>query len=55
MVTKNWKVEALRVDEVFSSYFAEHAKFPAGTVEFDSALIMRDIAHEWHSEPDLYV
>jgi hypothetical protein len=53
--TKQWRVEALDVDEVSSSYFADEALFPKGSVEFDHALIMRDIEHEWHSAPDLYI
>lgn len=53
--TKQWRVEALDVKEVNSSYFANESMFPKGSVEFDHALIMRDIEHEWHSGPDLYV
>lgn len=53
--TKRWRVEALDVKEVSSSYFADESMFPRGSVEFDHALIMRDIEHEWHSAPDLYV
>lgn len=36
-----------------SSFFEDAASFPAGTIQFDCALLMRDIPHEWHSEPDL--
>jgi len=53
--TKTWRVEPLKVEEVFSSYFADETKFPKGSVEFDCALIMRNIEHQWLSEPDLYV
>jgi len=53
--TKTWRVEPLKVEEVFSSYFADESKFPKGSVEFDCALIMRNIEHQWLSEPDLYV
>ena len=53
--TKNWRVEALAVKEVHSSYFASEAMFPPGSVEFDHALIMRNLEHEWHAAPDLYV
>ncbi|HEX8140062.1 MAG TPA: DUF2071 domain-containing protein [Pyrinomonadaceae bacterium] len=53
--TRQWRVEALDVKEVSSSYFANESMFPKGSVEFDHALIMRDIEHEWHSAPDLYV
>lgn len=53
--TKDWRVEPLAVRRVYSSYFSDEAKFPKGTIEFDNALIMRDVAHEWHSVDDLYV
>jgi hypothetical protein len=53
--TNQWRVEALNVKEVSSSYFANESMFPKGSVEFDHALIMRDIEHEWHSAPDLYI
>lgn len=53
--TREWRVDPLNVAKVYSSYFSNDEKFPAGSVEFDHALIMRNIAHEWHSEKDLYV
>jgi uncharacterized protein YqjF (DUF2071 family) len=46
--TLEWRVQALNVTEVHSAYFEDEDNFPAGTVEFDHALIMRDILHEWH-------
>jgi hypothetical protein len=51
--TSEWRVEPLEVRHVYSSFFANTAKFPVGTITFDHALIMRDIEHEWHSEVDL--
>jgi len=53
--TKEWRVEPLQVSRVFSSYFSDEKNFPAGSIEFDHALIMRNIEHEWHSADDLYV
>jgi hypothetical protein len=44
----DWRVEPLAVDEVESSFFADASSFPSGSVEFDSALLMRGIQHEWH-------
>jgi len=55
LVTSNWKVGALDVEQVRSSFFEDEARFPQGSVTFDCALVMRDIQHEWHSEPDLHV
>ena len=49
--TKTWKVAALEIDEVHSSFYDDTSVFPKGTIEFDHALIMQNIAHEWHSAP----
>jgi hypothetical protein len=46
--TLAWQVRALNVEQVESSFFADTARFPVGSVEFDHALIMRNIPHEWH-------
>lgn len=49
----NWHVDNLKVDRVESSYFDDRERFPSGSVELDCALLMRNIAHEWHSSPNL--
>jgi hypothetical protein len=43
-----WKVEPLDVRRVSSSFFSNSAQFPPGSAEFDCALLMRNIDHEWH-------
>ena len=53
--TDKWLVQPLEVLNIYSSYFADKTKFPEGSIEFDHALIMRDIEHEWHTADDLYV
>lgn len=53
--THGWSVEPLQVEDVRSSYFADEAKFPKGSVQFDCALLMRNLQHEWHSADDLYL
>ncbi len=50
---QSWKVEALKITQVRSSYFENQQDFPKGSVHFDCALLMRDIQHEWHGHPDL--
>jgi hypothetical protein len=50
--TRTWHVEPLQVDQVFSSWFSDPARFPEGSILFDHALIMRDILHEWHAVED---
>lgn len=53
--TKDWRVEPLAVQRVYSSYFSDQTKFPKQSVEFDHALIMRNVAHEWQTVDDLYL
>jgi len=53
--TKQWRVEPLDINKVYSSYFADLLRFPKGSVAFDHALIMKNIAHEWHSASEMYV
>jgi hypothetical protein len=48
-----WKVQPLAIEKVESSFFANRALFPEGSVEFDSALLMRGIDHEWHGRESL--
>lgn len=49
----NWQVEPLDVEEVRSSFFEDESLFPRGSVEFDCALLMRGVEHEWHGRSDL--
>ena len=51
LATKSWKVEALEIDYVHSSFYDDASIFPKDAIEFDHALIMQNIAHEWHSAP----
>jgi hypothetical protein len=51
LTTKDWRMRAMTIEQVESSLFADTSLFPAGSVEFDHALIMRDISHEWHQAP----
>jgi hypothetical protein len=53
--TQGWRIEPLQIEEVQSSYFADPTRFPPGSVQFDCALLMRNLLHEWHSAEDLYV
>ncbi len=48
-----WQVEPLEVEEVRSNFFEDEALFPKGSIEFDCALLMRGIEHEWHGKSDL--
>ena len=45
----NWQVAPLALDDVRSSYFEDQARFPIGSAILDSALIMRNVDHQWRA------
>lgn len=47
--TQGWNVVPLEVSELRSSLFESKALFPEESAEFDCALLMRDVPHEWHA------
>lgn len=51
----DWSIVPFEVEEARSCFFEDHERFPKGTAQLDCALLMRGIAHEWHSRPDLYL
>ena len=53
--TLDWTIQPLRIQEAVSCFFTDRSKFPEGSVELDCALLMKNVAHEWHSRPDLYL
>jgi len=53
LVTEQWTVRPLQVEAVTSSFFDDRSVFPAGSIQFDHALIMRDIPHRWKALPDI--
>jgi hypothetical protein len=52
--TYEWQVKPLEVENVKSSFFADESKFPKGSVQFDNALLMTNIKHDWTSAPDKF-
>ncbi len=50
---ERWQVEPLAVSAVQSSYFNNGSVFPTGSIEFDCALLMRGVEHEWHGKQDI--
>lgn len=43
-----WQVKPLAVQAVSSSFFENESLFPKGSVQFDNALLMKAMEHEWH-------
>lgn len=48
-----WEVSPLEVHSLRSAFYDAPSIFPKGSIEFDHALLMRDIPHEWHSKPEM--
>lgn len=53
LAATTWNMAPLAVDHVSSTWFEDETRFPRGSLAFDSALVMRDLPHEWHEEPSL--
>ena len=51
----NWKVTPLDVSHVECNLFSDEKNFPPGAAEFECALLMRAIEHEWHGRESLRV
>jgi len=49
-----WSVMPLAVDRVASSYFGAAGPLANASPQFDCALLMRGIDHEWHGKQSLY-
>lgn len=47
--TYKWEVSPLEVSQVSSSFFEDTSLFKAGDVQFDNALLMSRIEHEWRT------
>src|SRR5258706_1984333 len=44
----DWKVEPMAVERIESSFFDDRARFPAGAICFDCALLVGGVGHGWH-------
>jgi len=55
LITPDWRVAPLDVSHVYSSWFSDERCFPSGSVDFDCALVMRDVEHQWQRAPALVV
>jgi len=51
--TDTWEGIPLHVEKFESSFYGNKELFPDGSLEIDSAYLMRDINHYWHKEPTL--
>ncbi|UQB69539.1 DUF2071 domain-containing protein [Epilithonimonas zeae] len=47
--TYHWEIKPLEVSNVKSSFFDNQDVFPEGSIQFDNAVLMENIEHEWKS------
>jgi hypothetical protein len=50
-----WHVEPLAIERVESSFFQNKDLFPQGSAEFDCALLMRGVQHDWRARESICV
>jgi hypothetical protein len=53
--TREWNLEPMKISKVYSSFFSDEERFPKGSIRFDSALLMRNVEHEWHNRGALCI
>ena len=51
--TLRWAMVPLEIESQRSAFFSDAKRFPAGSIEFDCALLMRGVPHEWHQIADV--
>lgn len=51
LYTSRWQVKPLEILSLKSNFFDDPRRFPNGSIQFDCALLMRNIEHEWHVLP----
>jgi hypothetical protein len=51
--TTTWEMSPLEVETVGSTFYDDRARFPAGSIGLDGAVLMRGIQHEWHELRDI--
>lgn len=47
--TQQWNVAPFEITELSSTFFESRELFPEASVEFDNALLVRNVPHEWHA------
>jgi hypothetical protein len=51
--TSQWQIDPCVVDRAASSYFDDRSVFPTGSIELDSALVMRKVPVRWRTRASL--
>jgi hypothetical protein len=51
--TERWRVRPFSVASLRTSFYEDPARFSPGAVQFDHALVMRELDARWRAVPDL--
>jgi hypothetical protein len=51
--TLKWDMAPMEIESQQCAFYSDVERFPAGSIEFDSGLLMRGIPHEWHQLSDI--
>jgi len=51
--TLKWAMVPMEIESQRSAFFSDSKRFPVGSIEFDCALLMRGVPHEWHQIADI--
>lgn len=51
--TLEWNMTPMKVESQHSTFYSDLLRFPVGSIEFDSGLLMRGLPHEWHQLTDI--
>jgi hypothetical protein len=51
--TYHWRLHPLEVQSVHSSFYENEEIFPKGSVQFDNAVLMKRVEHEWKGLRDI--
>jgi hypothetical protein len=51
--TLAWQMTPLEIESQHSAFYSDSQRFPAGSLDFDCALLMRGIPHEWRQLTDI--
>lgn len=49
----DWDIQAMNIKKASVHLFEDSASFPTGTAKLDSAMLMKNLRHEWHRIPEI--
>jgi hypothetical protein len=53
MKTLHWAMVPMELESPHCAFYSDTSRFPRGSIEFDSGVLMRGLSHEWHQMTDV--